>query len=259
MCTHCTLYRKLCQQDASKFHLQLCIALFYMLIVFVVGIDKTSMYGGCLTVSVLIHYFALVSVMWIGAEAVLMFQELVIVFGQTTTRFIVAVSLVCWCKFLSVNCFTTVAICMGTRFDFGPEGSRYECANAWWLKSYPSRFSYHCKNIWVTETIFWSSQLHSYLLCAWHITNFKGMLAICLGVVEKAPSIRIFLQKAYSYLVTLLAFLPQPCNQGTPPGADVQDQRNTDLTRNAISLLKGNTNLTKGEASQLHFDSEWDW
>jgi len=42
-------------------------------------------------------------------------------------------------------------------------------------------------------------------------------------VVEKlnSPSMRIFLQKAYSYLVTLLAFLPQACNQGTPPGADV--------------------------------------
>ena len=60
---------------------------------------------------------------------------------------------------------------------------------------------------------------------------------------------RIFLQKAYSYLVTLLPFLPQPCNQDTPPGADVQDQRNTNLTRDAISLLKGDGNLTKGEAS----------
>ena len=115
MCTHCTFYRKLRQRDASKFHIQLCIALFYMLIVFVVGIDKTKLYGGCLTVSVLIHYFALVSVMWMGAEAVLMFQKLVIVFGQTTTRFIVGVSLVCWCKCLSVNFFTIVA--MGTRFD----------------------------------------------------------------------------------------------------------------------------------------------
>ena len=38
---------------------------------------------------------------------------------------------------------------------------------------------------------------------------------------EASLSIRIFLQKAYSYLVTLLAFLAQPCNQGTPPGADV--------------------------------------
>ena len=79
-----------------------------------------------------------------------------------------------------------------------------------------------------------------------------------LSVVEKLLShiYKIFLQKAYSYLVTLLPFLPQPCNQGTPPGADVQDQRNTDLTRNAISLLKGDTNLTKGEASQLYFGSE---
>ena len=94
----CTFYRKLRQRDASKFHIQLCIALLCMLIVFVVGIDKTKLYGGCLTVSVLIHYFALVSVMWMGAEAVLMFRKLVIVFGQTTTRFIVAVSLVCWCK-----------------------------------------------------------------------------------------------------------------------------------------------------------------
>ena len=69
-----------------------------------------------------------------------------------------------------------------------------------------------------------------------------------LSVVEKLLShiYRIFLQKAYSYLVTLL-----------PPGADVQDQINTNLTRNAISLLKGiATNLTKGEASQLHSDSE---
>ena len=49
---------------------------------------------------------------------------------------------------------------------------------------------------------------------------------ITLGCVAppfqfSSPSMRIFLQKAYSYLVTLLAFLPQPCNQGTPPGADV--------------------------------------
>ena len=74
-----------------------------MLIVFVVGIDKTSMYGGCLTVSVLIHYFALVSVMWIGAEAVLMLKKLIIVFGETTTRFVVSVSLACWCKLVFIS------------------------------------------------------------------------------------------------------------------------------------------------------------
>ena len=37
-------------------------------------------YEVCVTVSVLVHYFTLVSVMWMGAEALLMFQKLVIVF-----------------------------------------------------------------------------------------------------------------------------------------------------------------------------------
>ena len=45
----------------------------------------------------------------------------------------------------------------------------------------------HCKNIWVTSTIFWSSQLHA---CCVHDTlqNFKRMLPICLSVVEKLLS-----------------------------------------------------------------------
>ena len=108
----------------------------------------------------------------------------------------------------------------------------------------------HCKNIWVTSTILWLSQLHACcvcdtsgeatslilnqsvvekllpslnfkhwsvacLLCAWHDTKE------CFLLIKASPSMRIFLQKAYRYLVTLLAFLPQSCNQGTPPGADV--------------------------------------
>jgi len=92
------LYRKLRKRDTTKFHIQLCIALFCMLIVFVAGIDKTGVYGGCVTASALIHYFTLVAVMWMGAEAVLMFQKLIIVFHQTTTKFIVVVSLICWGK-----------------------------------------------------------------------------------------------------------------------------------------------------------------
>ena len=69
-----------------------------MLVVFVIGIDKIGEYGGCVLVSVLIHYFTLVAVMWMGAEALLMFQKLVIVFVHITTRYITAISLVCWCK-----------------------------------------------------------------------------------------------------------------------------------------------------------------
>ena len=92
------LHRKLRQRDATKFHVQLCVALFCMLIVFVIGIDQTGVYGGCVLVSVLIHYFTLVAVMWMGAEALLMFQKLVIVFVHITTRYIAAISLVCWRK-----------------------------------------------------------------------------------------------------------------------------------------------------------------
>ena len=69
-----------------------------MLIVFVAGIDKTNVYGGCVAASALIHYFTLAAVMWMGAEAVLMFQKLILVFHQTTTKFIVVVSLICWGK-----------------------------------------------------------------------------------------------------------------------------------------------------------------
>ena len=51
-----------------------------------------------MAVSALIHYFTLVAVMFMGAEAVLMFQKLVLVFGSTSTKFFITVSLICWCK-----------------------------------------------------------------------------------------------------------------------------------------------------------------
>ena len=73
-----------------------------MLIIFVCGIDKTAVYGGCVAVSALIQYFTLVAVMFMGAEAVLMFKKLVIVFGSTSNKFLVIVSLICWRK-----CITT--------------------------------------------------------------------------------------------------------------------------------------------------------
>ena len=74
-----------------------------MLLMSLVLISFTSeagniLYGGCISISVLVHYFALVAVMWMGAEALLMFRKVVIVFVRITTKYIVTVSLVCWCK-----------------------------------------------------------------------------------------------------------------------------------------------------------------
>ena len=91
-------FRKLRKRDATKFHVQLSLALLSMLVVFAVGIDRTEVFEGCVLVSVLIHYFTLVAVMWMGAEALLMFQKLVIVFVQITKRQIIITSLICWCK-----------------------------------------------------------------------------------------------------------------------------------------------------------------
>ena len=55
-----------------------------------------TIYGGCVTLSLLVHYFTLVAVMWMVAEALLMFQKLVIVSVQVTKKFIVIVSIICW-------------------------------------------------------------------------------------------------------------------------------------------------------------------
>ena len=90
--------RKLRAREASKFHIQLCLSLIFMLIVFVAGIDRVSVRAGCITAGVLIHYFALVSWMWMGAEALLMFQKLVIVFTDNTWKYLTAVSILCWSK-----------------------------------------------------------------------------------------------------------------------------------------------------------------
>ncbi|XP_019855105.1 PREDICTED: adhesion G-protein coupled receptor G2-like [Amphimedon queenslandica] len=90
------IFKSLRQRDASKFHIQLCLSLIFMLIVFVVGIDRVSVRAGCITVGVLIHYFALVSWMWMGAEAVLMFKKIVVVFSNITIKYLLVLSVICW-------------------------------------------------------------------------------------------------------------------------------------------------------------------
>ena len=94
--------RKLRKRDVSKFNIQLCLAMLLMLLVFVIGVDRIENTIGCTIASVLIQYFTLASVFWMGAEAVLMFKKLIIVFGRISTTFIVITSLICWgiCKII---------------------------------------------------------------------------------------------------------------------------------------------------------------
>ena len=101
--------RQVRSKGISKFHLQLCLSLGAMLIVFAAGIDRTENRAGCIAVGVFIHYFSLVAWMWMGAEALLMFKKLVLVFGEVTLRFILSVSIICWGKYTYArpsNCST---------------------------------------------------------------------------------------------------------------------------------------------------------
>ena len=74
-------------------------------------------------VSVLIHYFTLVAVMFMGAEAVLLFQKLIIVFGQTTAKFFIAVSFICWCECILVYHLHIILV-LGIRFSVLVPGCR---------------------------------------------------------------------------------------------------------------------------------------
>lgn len=98
--------RKIRQRDSSKYHVQLCIALLLMLLMTLVLVATSAeavnlLYGGCVFISIFVHYFALVAVMWMGAEALLMFQKVVIIFVNITTKYIIILSLICWCKYVS--------------------------------------------------------------------------------------------------------------------------------------------------------------
>ena len=68
-----------------------------MLLSFVAGIERVQLFEVCVTISALIHYFTLVSLMWMAAEALLMFQKAIISVNLNYKYFII-VSLVCWRK-----------------------------------------------------------------------------------------------------------------------------------------------------------------
>ena len=63
-----------------------------------IGIDRTESVVGCTISSLMIQYFTMASVAWMGAEAVLMFHKLIIVFGHIH---LVIISIVAWGEFIA--------------------------------------------------------------------------------------------------------------------------------------------------------------
>ena len=92
-------YRVLRERDVTKFQLQFCVALLLMLLVFLTGTGRNENEIVCTAMSCLLQYFVLATVFWMFAQAVLMFRKLVLVFSMISNRFVILMSLGCWCKF----------------------------------------------------------------------------------------------------------------------------------------------------------------
>ncbi len=100
--------RKLRKRDDTKFRIQLCLSMILMLVFFVTGIYQVETFEICVVASALLHYFTLVTAMWLAADALLMILKLNLVFPHPSTRFIVIISLICWRKFDDVHMQETV-------------------------------------------------------------------------------------------------------------------------------------------------------
>ena len=74
-----------------------------LVLVIISAQNITPIYGGCIITSILVHYFTLVAVMFMAAEALLMFRKLATPFAKITNQYNIIVSSVCWCKY-SVTC-----------------------------------------------------------------------------------------------------------------------------------------------------------
>ena len=95
-------YRNTRKKDVTKFHVQLALSMLLMLLSHLIyrifsNTELHILLGQriCIIFS-FTEYLILVVLMWMGAEGLLLFQKLVLVFKKTTTLYIIVVSLICW-------------------------------------------------------------------------------------------------------------------------------------------------------------------
>lgn len=74
------------------------MAMILMLMFFAIGIYQVDTFEICVVSSALLHYFTLVSAMWMASDALLMLLKLTTVFSHPSTCYVVAVSLLSWGK-----------------------------------------------------------------------------------------------------------------------------------------------------------------
>ena len=100
-----SLYRRLRQKHPQQILINLCFALLGLYLVFVIGIDQPSWGNGCVTVAVLIHFFCMASIVWMGVEAFSMYLMFVKVMNTYTPNLLLKSCLVGWGEFSFIFCW----------------------------------------------------------------------------------------------------------------------------------------------------------
>ncbi|XP_033097263.1 adhesion G-protein coupled receptor G6-like isoform X2 [Anneissia japonica] len=101
-------FKQLRSKRPKKILINLSISLFFLNLVFAIGIEKTSSKNWCITIAALLHYFALASVFWMSIEALNMYLMFVKVFYDDIRYFMLKVCVVGYGAPLII-----VAICLG--------------------------------------------------------------------------------------------------------------------------------------------------
>ena len=95
-------FRHLRNGRGQQLLVMLSVSMLCSAIIFLVGMDKTSNRGGCIAVAVLLHYFILVSFMWMLVEGVLQYLRFVKVLGTYIPKFLIKSTIPAWGKTVNI-------------------------------------------------------------------------------------------------------------------------------------------------------------
>ncbi|KAL5017883.1 hypothetical protein ScPMuIL_003605 [Solemya velum] len=90
------LFRTMRTSRGQKVLFNLSLSMLCSMVVFVVGIDRAEHRAGCIVVAVLLHYFILVTFMWMLVEAILQYLALVKILGTYIPNFIGKAAFASW-------------------------------------------------------------------------------------------------------------------------------------------------------------------
>ena len=103
------IFREVNKRLAPKILISLCSSLLALLVVFLVGIERTKNSVICHIVAALLHYFMLTTFIWMAVEALNLYRMFVTVFRKgSRSRFFMIASTVAWGKHQFQNCNSAV-------------------------------------------------------------------------------------------------------------------------------------------------------